>query len=251
MTPPQALKGQPAQSKGAHREVRSLLGVDFDPHFVQANLVCARVPPHSNQHLRKKDLEIDGVELQCGFSLSNSLQKTSRPSLNSDRWADRSSGWMINTYSVVLPLNHFIRFCGFGRHLQPARSSCFQLFDLSDRSRSWSSSADAEPASLRHLSTFASHTPLRGRICGGTSLRAPPCNLQRGWPCPGQSPAAEWSGPWWWHRDPGWPGNPHTPEPHTMLQSPGSFPGSKATKRGHHCRTKEGSNRRRRFSTPG
>lgn len=76
MTPPQALKGQPAQFKGEpqrHKEIRSLLGVDFDPHLVQANLVCACVPPHSNQHLRKKDLEKDRVELQYGFSFPNLL----------------------------------------------------------------------------------------------------------------------------------------------------------------------------------
>lgn len=40
---------------------------------------------------------------------------------------------LISTYSVVLPLNHLLRLCGLGRHLQPAGSSCFQFFDLSRR----------------------------------------------------------------------------------------------------------------------
>lgn len=151
-----------------------------------------------------------------------------------DGWENRSSGWTDRTYSVILPLNSFIRLCGFGRHLQPARGTCFQFFDLSDRGRSLTFSAHAEHASLSQLSSSKSITPSWGRICGGTLLHAPPCSPLHGWPCPGRSPAAGWSAPWWWHRDPGWPENPHTPGPHTTPQSPGSSQGSRATKRGHH-----------------
>lgn len=43
---------------------------------------------------------------------------------------------LVSTYSVVLPLNDFLRICGLGRHLQPAWSSCFQFFDLSDEQKS-------------------------------------------------------------------------------------------------------------------
>lgn len=37
---------------------------------------------------------------------------------------------LISTYSVVLPLDELIAFCGLGCHLQPARSACFQLLYL-------------------------------------------------------------------------------------------------------------------------
>lgn len=37
---------------------------------------------------------------------------------------------LISTYSVVLPLDDLIAFCGLGCHLQPARSACFQLLYL-------------------------------------------------------------------------------------------------------------------------
>lgn len=37
---------------------------------------------------------------------------------------------LINTYSVILPLNEVIALGGLGCHLQPARSACFQLLYL-------------------------------------------------------------------------------------------------------------------------
>lgn len=94
--------------------------------------------------------------------------------------------------------------------------------------RTHTSTADTQHASL------GSDPPLWGHICGGTLLRAPPYVLQHDWPCPGQSPAAEWTEPWRWHRDPGQQGTPRTPEPHKMPRSPGSSPGSKAMRTGHH-----------------
>lgn len=39
----------------------NLLEVNFDPHLVQANLVCACIPAHCYQHLRNK--ETDGLVL--------------------------------------------------------------------------------------------------------------------------------------------------------------------------------------------
>lgn len=37
-------------------EIINLLGVDFDPYFVQTNLVCACVSAHSYQHLKNKEM---------------------------------------------------------------------------------------------------------------------------------------------------------------------------------------------------
>lgn len=235
ISPPRVLKGQPAQFQGHTRRflkrLQAYLGLTLTPTLSRPILsVHAFRPTAINTW--GKDLETDPVELPYGFSFKSLLSKTPIRCFCSDRFAIWSSGWLMGTYSVVLPLNHLIGFGGFGRHLQPAGSACFQLFDLSHRRRTWSFSALADHVLLR----FA-QWPWWGRICGGTSLRAPPCILQRGWPCPGQSPSAEWSAPWWWRPDPGWPGNRHTPEPHMTPQSPGSFPGNKAAKRGHRWQT--------------
>lgn len=40
---------------------------------------------------------------------------------------------LYSTYSVVLSLDDFITFCGFGCHFQPTRRSCLQLCYLTQK----------------------------------------------------------------------------------------------------------------------
>lgn len=81
-------------------------------------------------------MEIDCLQVQCGFSfLEFALENLKAVQETRTGAVDGRLG----THSVVLPLNGFLRFCGFGRHLQPAGGACFQLFDLPDRGRSLTS----------------------------------------------------------------------------------------------------------------
>lgn len=95
----------------------NLLWINFDPCFVQANLVCACIPTHCYQHLT--NTETGGLVL-IGDSVVDRITSNYRTTV-------------VSTHSVVLSLDDFVAFCGFGRHLQPARRSCFQLLYLTHK----------------------------------------------------------------------------------------------------------------------
>lgn len=75
---------------------------------------------------------------------------------------------LISTYSVVLPLNDLLRICGLGRHLQPARSSCFQFFDLADEQKGSSLSKEhtlpQQLPSMLHSDSVSVPTHLCGDV---------------------------------------------------------------------------------------
>lgn len=149
----------------------------------------------------------------------------------------------MGAYSVVLSLDDLVIFCGLGRHLQLARSACFQLLDLTHANAGKSEKRESIGVCLGlrwyGRANLLTCSPWLGQICGWTWCRAPPCALRRGSPCPGRSPSAGWIAPWRSRQGQDLPGIPRTPEPRMTPQSPGSSPGSRAMKRGHRWRQKE------------
>lgn len=155
---------------------------------------------------------------------------------------------LICAYSVVLPLDDLVTFCGLGRHLQLARSACFQLLDLTHANADKSEKRESTGVCLGLYDGTVKldcwiRSPWLGQICGWTWRHAPPCALRRGSPCPGRSLSAGWIAPWRSRQGRDLPGNHRTQGPRTMPQSPGSSRGSRAMRRGHRCRQKEDINK--------